>query len=170
MGRIAQRIKTGEHVCGNGTVAVPHVCHRDAKVLCKGPGPVDPDAARAPAKMSSSSQAVAAVATDDVSFPGDQVADLEVVNVAPDLNDRAHKLVTHRHGNRNGPLSPLVPVIDVNVRSTDSRLVDLDEHIIDSDVRNGNLFQPQTGLRFRLDQRFHGLHGLTPNVFFMVMI
>jgi len=169
MGRIAQRIKTGEHVRGDGAVAVPDIRHRDAKVLCKGSGPVNPDAARAPAKMSSSSQAVAAVAADDVSFPGDQVADFEVVDVTSNFNDRAHKLVTHRHRNRNGLLSPFIPVIDVNVRPTDPRFLDLDEHIIDSDFRNRNLFQPQTGLRFLLDQRFQGLHGLTPNGFFVVM-
>jgi hypothetical protein len=97
--------------------------------------------------MPPSRQAVAAAAADDMSLPGDQVADFEVVNVASDLNDRADKLVSHRHRDRNGLLSPLIPVVNVNVRSTDSRLLDLDKHIIDPDFRNRNLFQPKTGLR-----------------------
>jgi hypothetical protein len=104
-----------------------------------------------------------------VSLPGDQIADFEVVNVVPNLNDRADKLVPHRHRDRNGLLSPLIPVVNVNVRSTDSRLLDLDKHIIDPDLRDRNLFQPETGFRFFLDQGFHGLHRLTPNVFFLVM-
>jgi hypothetical protein len=69
--------------------------------------------------MPPSRQAVAAAAADDVSLSGDQVADFEVVNVASDLNDRADKLVSHRH--RIGMVfEPLIPVVNVNVRSTDS--------------------------------------------------
>jgi hypothetical protein len=71
---------------------------------------------------------------------GDEIADFEIVNIASNLNDPAHKLVTNRHGDGNSLPGPLVPVVDVNVRAADRRLVNLDEDVIDPHFRDRNLF------------------------------
>jgi hypothetical protein len=98
--------------------------------------------------MPSSSEAVSTAAAYYMPFSRDEIADVEIVNIAPNLNDRAYELVTDRHGDGNGLSSPLVPVVNVNVRTADRRLANLDEDVIDPHFRNRNLFQPEAGLTF----------------------
>jgi hypothetical protein len=97
-----------------------------------------------------------------VPFSGDEIPYFEIVNIAPDFNNPAHKLVTYGHGDRNGLLGPLIPVVDVNVRAADRRLVNLDEDVIDSRFRDWNFFKPEAWLPSGFDQRFHGFHGFSP--------
>ena len=59
----------------------------------------------------------------------------------------------HRH--RNRLLRPRVPVIYMNVSPADRCFDHANERIVAGDLRNGNFFQPKTGLGFA----FHdGLH------------
>jgi hypothetical protein len=97
-----------------------------------------------------------------VPFSGDEITSFEIVNIAPDFNNPAHKLVTYGHGDRNGLLGPLIPVVDVNVRAADRRLVNLDEDVIDSRFRDWNFFKPEAWLPSGFDQRFHGFHEFSP--------
>jgi hypothetical protein len=98
--------------------------------------------------MPSSSEAVSTAAAYYMPFSRDEIDDVEIVNIASDLNDPAYELVTDRHGNGNGLLSPLVPVVNVHVCSADRRLVNLDEDVIDPHFRNRNFFQPEAGFTF----------------------
>jgi len=107
--------------------------------------------------MSSPRKAVSTAAANEMPFSGDEIANTEIVNIASDLNDPAHKLVTDRHGNRNSLLSPFIPVVNVNVRAADGGLVNLDKDVIDPHLRDRNLFQPEAGLPFGFDQGFHGV-------------
>ena len=69
----------------------------------------------------------------------------EVVDVGADFDDLADELVAddHRHG--DGLLRPGVPVVDVEVGAADAGAKDLDEHVVDADLRFRDVFQPKAG-------------------------
>src|ERR1019366_10682850 len=90
-----------------------------------------------------------------MTLPADDVAWIEVIDVGPDIYDLAHELVANCHGNSNRLLCPLVPLVNMNIRATDARVVDANQHIIDANDRFRNLFQPKPTLRFALNQRLH---------------
>ena len=145
-------------VAGDSRFVVPDVGDRQGQVLGEGSRPVDAHAVGIHAEVAAAGQAVAALAADQVPFAADDIADLEVLDVASQFNDSPHEFVSDHHRDGHGLLGPGVPVVDVYVRSADSRTEDFDEDVVDPDLRHGYVFQGQAGLRFRLDQRFHGLH------------
>ena len=160
VGRVAQRIERAEHVQRDGFAAVPDIRNRHRDVLGVGPVSVDADASRGRTEVSPSGQAVSATATDDVAFGADEVADLEIVDVAADFNDTADKLMSDDQGDADGLLCPGIPVPDMDVRAADRRLADLDQHVVDADLRDRDVFQPEARLRLTLDQCFHYITSL----------
>jgi hypothetical protein len=75
-----------------------------------------------------------------MTFTGDQVARLKIMDVVTDFGNPADKLMADRHGYGNSFLGPLVPFINVEVRTTNGGIVNLYEYIVDTDLRNGNFF------------------------------
>ena len=71
-----------------------------------------------------------------------------------DRDDLAHKLVTHHHRHGNRLLGPGVPVVDVHVGAADAGAADLDQHVVDADLRFGDVLQPQPGAFSRLTNAF----------------
>ena len=114
-------------------------------------GPVDAHALRVRAQMAPAGQAIAAAAANHVAFAADNVAGIKVVDVGADRNDLADKFMADGHGNRDGLLRPLVPLVDMNVGAADAGIVDAHQHIVDADDRFGNIFQPQSTLGPALD-------------------
>ena len=96
--------------------------------------------------MPSSCQAIAAPATDDVSFPAHNIAGIKVIYVRSNFNNFANKFMPDGHGNGHGSLRPIVPLVNMNVGAADACVVDANQHIIDADLGFTNLFQPQTSL------------------------
>jgi hypothetical protein len=157
VGRIPQGIETGENIGWDCRITVPDIGDGDAKVLRKSPRSIDAHAARLHAEMTPSSQTVSTAAAYDMSFSRDEIVDFEIVNIVSNLNDPAYELVTDGHGDGNGLLSPLVPVVNVHIRAADCRLVNLDEDVIDPHFRHRNLFQKDAGLPFGFNQGFHNV-------------
>ena len=146
VGGVAQRIKTGEDIGWNCRVAVPEIGDRDAQILGICAGAVDTDTAGAHAQVTPARQAVAAPAANQMTLTGNQVTGFKIMHIGADLGHPADKFVSHHHWHRNGLLGPVVPVINVHIRSADGGFVDLYEHIVDADFRNGHLFQPEPRL------------------------
>ncbi len=79
---------------------VPDVGLRNRDVLRKGPWPVDTGLRPYGHTGAPPRQTVAAMAADNVPFAADDLAREEVLDVRPDIDDPAHKLVPDHH--RNG--------------------------------------------------------------------
>ena len=80
------------------------------------------------------------------------------MHVAADLLDAADELVPddHRHG--DGLLRPGIPVVDVDVGAANRVLEHADEYVVDADLGNGDLLQPETLGGVLLDEGLHGIH------------
>ncbi len=163
VGRIAQRVKAGENIGGNIRIAMPDIGDRNRQIFGKGTGSVHPDAAGIHAEMPPAGQAVPAMTANQMPLAGNNIAYLRVVNIAADFSHFSHKLVAHVHRNRDCFLSPGIPIVNVDIRSANGRFMNLDQDIVDADLRNRHLFQPDTRLRSGFYQGFH-LHGIGPFV------
>src|SRR5487761_2491227 len=152
---VPERIEDGCDFLINSWIMSPDVGHGQRDQFCKSSGTVDTNASRVRTEMASTSEAVATTAARDVTFSAHDVAGIKVVDIGPDLYNLAHKLVANRHGNSYGLLRPLVPQVDMHVSAADARLVNANQYIIDADSRFRDLLQPESPLRFALDQRLH---------------
>src|ERR1019366_4933909 len=92
-----------------------------------------------------------------MTFTADDVARIKIIDIRTDVYNLAHELVANCHWNSNRLLCPIVPLVDMNIGAADARMVDANQHIIDTDGRFRNLFQPKSSFRFALDQRLHCL-------------
>ena len=113
------------------------------EVLGERAGAIDADALGVLAQMPPAGQAIAATPADDVPLAADDVADVEVLDVRADLDDLADELVADDHRHRDRLLGPGVPVVDVQVGAADAGPQDLDEHVVDADLRDRHFFQPE---------------------------
>ena len=100
--------------------------------------------------------AIAATSADDVAFAGNQLSWMEVVDIGADRDDLPYKLMADHQGNRDCPLRPRVPVVDVNVCAADSGPENAHEDVVDADRRFGDVLQPQPLFGAGFDEGFHG--------------
>src|SRR5690242_5028794 len=105
--------------------------------------------------MTPPGETVAAAAAHDMPFAAYELAGMKVVDVGSGGDDLAHELMPDRHGNRNRRASPLIPLINVQIRSADSGVRDTNQNVIDSNRRFGYIFEPQARRILRLHQSLH---------------
>ena len=109
LGRQLRAVVLPDHRLGHGDVT------REGAV------PVDAEDPRALAHVRLAGAALEAHAAGDVALGRDVVADLDVVDVFPDLDDGAGELVPERERRVDPLLRPLVPLLDVQVGAADRR-------------------------------------------------
>src|SRR5439155_851119 len=143
---VSQRVEARKHIERNGWIGMPAVVLRNGHQLRPCPGAVDAYALSVWAQMTPPCQAIATMSTGDVPLAHDQIAAREAFHMIADTINNADKLVADRHWHRNRFLRPLVPIVDVHVRSADRRFQHANEHIIARDCRNWNFLEPKTGL------------------------
>ena len=51
----------------------------------------------------------------DLARATDDIADFEIVHIAPDLDHAADELVADDHGDGDGLLRPVIPVVDMHI-------------------------------------------------------
>jgi hypothetical protein len=107
--------------------------------------------------MSPPRHAIAAMPAHDVPFPGHDVADLEIMNVAPQRHDLSDELVPRHQRNRDSALRPRIPLVNMEVRSANPSAIDLDQDVVDSDLWFGHILHPETWFRAAFDEGFHPL-------------
>src|SRR5579883_580628 len=105
--------------------------------------------------MSSACKAIATASAGDMPLAAYNVSGEEVVYVRSNLDNFSDKLMSDGHRHRNRLLRPLVPLINVNISSADTRVAHTNQHIIDADCGFCNVFQPQSALCAALHQCFH---------------
>src|SRR2546428_13775755 len=123
---------------------MPDIRGGNAYVLGKSAVAVNAHADGVFAEMAPASQAIAAMAADQMPFAGDEIAGLEVFDVAAHRRYGAHKFMADDHRWTNRLLRPGIPLIDVYIRAADGCFKDFDQNIIDARLRNGDFLQHQT--------------------------
>ena len=80
-----------------------------------------------------------------MTFTADDLTGAEVEHIGSNTDDFSNKFVADNHWNRNGFLSPVIPVVNVQVGSADSSFMDFYENIIDAGFRVGDILKPKSG-------------------------
>jgi hypothetical protein len=140
MNGITERIEDCSHLLIDLRVVPPDIRHGQRDELSEGPWAVDANALRVGAEMPSPCKAVSATTADDMAFTAHDIARMEVVYIRADFHDLPDKFVTDGHRDRDGLLCPLVPLVNVDIRSADTGMPNTDQYIIDADKRLCNLF------------------------------
>ena len=148
MHRVPERIEDGGDFLIDILSMSPDIGHRQGNEFRKGARSIYAHTKRMRAEMPSPGQAVAAPSTNHMAFAADDVARIEVINIRSDFDNFPDKFMPNRHGDRNRLLRPIVPLINMDVRSADAGVSDTDQDIIDTDVGFWNLFKPKSRLRF----------------------
>ena len=152
---VAEGIEDGRHVLVDAGPVVPDVGHGQGDVLGEGAVPAHAQADAVRAEVAVAGQAVTAASADHVALAADDVAGMEVADVAADLHDLAHELVADHERRPDGPLGPGVPGGDVQVRAADAGLAHLDEDVVDAHGGLRHLGQLQAGAGLRLHEGEH---------------
>lgn len=121
----------------------PDVGHRKHNVFGKGAGAIHYDAKCVSTEMTPSGETVAASSTDDMAFPADNVARLEISNIRADINDLTDELVSDNERGLDCGTGPVVPFVNVQIRSTYPGEQNADLHIVDAHLRLDNVLEPQ---------------------------
>ena len=164
MGGVAERIEDGVELLRNIRITGPHVGGRNHQIFRKRSVPVYTDSFCIPAVFLMAFQTVPTLTAGDMAFTGYQIPHLMSGYARACLHDLAHIFVACGQADRNGVLCPVIPLIDVYVRTADGRLMNLDFYIIRSNGRNRHALHPEPFLRFLFRQCPHGLflHDITP--------
>ena len=100
-------------------------------------------------------QTVSALSASNMSFTGYEIADLKSFHTCSGFYNLSYIFMACRQSDGDGMLRPVIPLIDVNVRTADGRLMYLNLYVIGTNLRNRHPFHPQAFLRFLFDQRPH---------------
>ncbi len=73
-----------------------------------------------------------------------------------DADDFTDELMPHDRRHRDGLLLQGVPFVNIQVRTADASLADIDEDIIDADQRRQDILEPGSALRIGFDESLHG--------------
>src|ERR1700691_4086865 len=147
MHRVPERIEDGGDLLIDIVSMSPDIGHGQRNKFREGARSIHAHTKRVRAEMPSPGQAVAAPSTNDMAFAADNVAGIEVINIRSDFDNFPDKFVPNRHGDWNRLLRPIVPLINMDVRSADAGVSDTDQDIIDTDVGFRYLFKPEPRLR-----------------------
>ena len=105
----------------------------------KAPSRPTPKADRVGAQVAPAREAVTAQAAHDVTLARDEVAGVEVVHVAADLDDLTDELVSNHQRRLDRFRCPRIPRLDVQVRAADAGLAHAHDDVVDPGlwVRHG---------------------------------
>src|SRR6185436_6322698 len=135
MHSVSEGIEDGGHILVDAGTMHPDIRHGQGEVFGEGAFAVDADAFGVGAKMTPASQAIAAASANDMTFPADDLAGKEIGDIRANLDDFAHEFVTHHHRHGNGFGSPLIPLVDMEIRAANAGAVNADEDVVDADGR-----------------------------------
>jgi hypothetical protein len=121
MDGVAERVENCRNLTRDCWGMPPNIRHRQRDVFGECARPVDADALRVGAQMPPPRQAISALPANDVAFAADDVARRKSADVRSDLNDFTDKFMADDEADRDGLPRPFVPLVDMEVRSADSR-------------------------------------------------
>src|SRR5436853_2495073 len=107
------------------------------------------------ADVSVTSPTLEALAAEDVSLTGDNIALAEVRDLPANFHDFSGELVSHDHWRLDFVSDGFVPVVDVHVCSTDRSGLDPDENVSQTEFGCRPWFEDCAGTRRRLHNSAH---------------
>ena len=152
---VAERIENGRDILIDGRVMTPDVGHGQRDVFRESASPVDAYAFSVRAKVTPARQAIPAPAASHVPFPAHDVPGIKICDVGAHLRNFAHKLVPDHHRDIYGFLGPVVPLINVQIRATNSRATHTNEHFINANFWRRHVLEPKSRFSFAFYERFH---------------
>ena len=153
---VTERIHDGREVIGYLRVHVNDVGFRYRDELCKTTvASHDTERDGVLAHVSHASAAVTAMSACDMSFGRHAVAYLEIAHTGSAVRYDAHELMSHGVRRFAVGLRPRVPFVHMQIRTADSSLGHLDDHIIDPHFGHRHIFHPDAGFGISLNKRFH---------------
>ena len=131
--RIAKGIENSGDVAIDARIVTPDIGHRQSNELGETTRPVHAHARSVRAQVAAPGHAIAAAAAHHVPFARDQLARVKIDDVGADFHDLADEFMADRHRDRDGLASPLVPIVDVNIRAANSGAVDPNQNVVNAD-------------------------------------
>src|SRR5437660_5474098 len=107
--------------------------------------------------MTPARQAIAAASANDMTLAAHCLARKKILHIRADLDDLSNKLMADHHRHRDRFPSPVVPLINVRVRTANAGAIDVYQHVIQSNRWLGRFFKPEPGFGFSFYQSFHAL-------------
>src|ERR1051326_97082 len=155
MACVTHWIVNAADIVRNVVIEMPDVRRRHRDVLGEAPVTVHANDLRVRAYMSISGSTQHAAAVDDVALRGHAVTFADVGDERSDLNDVAGGLMPDDEWWNAAVLRPRVPVVDVDVGTTDTSASHVDEDLVLTNRRLRDVLQLESGSGGLLDQRFH---------------
>ena len=160
MYRISEWVKEGGHIIRNIVGNRKCIKRRNTEIFGKRRPSVHTNTVRITTQVPTPSPTIPTVPTRDVAFTRHPLPDLEASNMAADLGNLSDEFMADNHRHWDGTLRPLIPFVDVDIRSADGRLANLDEEVIRTDLRFRYILHPDANFRFGFHQ---GFHWITPS-------
>ncbi len=155
MNRISERIEDRGDFPRDGARVLPHIHHGQNHVFGERPGAVHSHALSVCAQVTPSGKAIAATSAYHMPFSTDEIAGMKIRNIRSDFDNLSAKFMPDDQRHMNGGSRPVVPVVDVQVGAAYSRREDANLDVVDSGLRLGNIFEPQTLRVAALNEGFH---------------
>ena len=105
--------------------------------------------------MGLASQALDAMPTNDMALAGDKIPDLSLGNPLTNFDNRTAKLVADYSGGLYPTSRPRVPIVDMEIGTTNRCCLKFDLYTSGPNQRFGNINYFNAGFRSRLCDRFH---------------
>ena len=148
---ITEGVHDSRHIVRDTIVELYYVAFGDAEIFRKRTITVYTYADAVFTNVLQTTAAVTAMTTSDVTFTRYAVAHLNITHSGTYFGNNAYVFVTNGHGSLNCLLAPFVPLVDVQVSTANSSLLNLNENVVHAYFGHGNFFQPDTLLGFFLD-------------------
>jgi hypothetical protein len=81
-----------------------------------------------------------------MALPANDIAREEVVDVRANLHDTPGEFVAYGHRYRDGALSPIVPLVYVDIRPANARAENLNQDVVNTNLRLRDVFEPESWL------------------------
>jgi hypothetical protein len=98
----------------------PDIGHGQRNVFSESAGTIHANALGMCAEVAPAGKAITATAANDMALSADNHSRVKVIDVRPNRHDLANELVPNDKRYWNGALSPLIPLVDVQIGATDS--------------------------------------------------
>jgi hypothetical protein len=160
MHSVSERIENGGDFRRYFGRNLPDIRRREAKEVREAAITIDADDRHLTADMTLSRTAEEAMPATDMTLSRHDVSGFYIRYGGSNLLHHSHKFVANDQGRPQPVGCPLIPSIDMHVRSADSRLLDSNDDIVLRTFRARSFFQRQAASRTLLDQSVHHLGHL----------
>ena len=90
-----------------------------------------------------------------MAFAADHFARMKIVDIRAHFHNFTHEFMPYSHWHRDRGARPVIPFINVQIGTADTRVADTDQNVVNANVRFRNIQQTEPGCGLRFDKSFH---------------